>query len=57
VVDASGDATADVVWLVDGKEVARGLDAFVTLDAGERTVTLRLGDRGRPASVSVKVTD
>ena len=57
VVDASGDATADVVWLVDGKEVARGLDAFVTLEAGERTVTLRLGDRGRPASVSVKVTD
>ena len=56
VVDAPDDVTAEAVWLVDGKEVARGLDAFVTLEAGERTVSLRLGDRGRPTSVSVTVT-
>jgi Peptidase M66 len=56
--DAPGDLTAEAVWLVDGQEVARGLDAFTTLEAGERTVSLRLGGTGvRPISVSVKVTD
>jgi hypothetical protein len=58
VVDPSGQTAADeAVWLVDRKEVARGLDAFVTLEPGKRTVTLRLGDGGRPASVSVTVTE
>ena len=56
VADAPSDVGSDAVWLVDGKEVARGLDAFVALEPGKRTVSLRLGDRGRPTSVSITVT-
>jgi len=52
VAEAGGD---DAVWLVDGKEVARGLDAFVSFEPGKHTVTLRLGPRGRPAKVTVTV--
>jgi hypothetical protein len=46
----------DVAWLVDGKETARGLDAFTTLKPGKRTVSLRLGD-ARAASVTVTVVE
>jgi hypothetical protein len=42
-------------WLVDGKRVARGLDAFVTLEPGEHKVALRLGDRGRATTVAITV--
>ncbi len=56
VVDAPENVAEKAVWLVDGKEVARGLDAFVALEAGKRTVSLRLGDGGRAASVSVIVS-
>jgi hypothetical protein len=56
VAGASAEAVEKAVWLVDGKEVARGLDAYVTLEAGERTVTLRLGGGARPVSVTVTVT-
>lgn len=50
--DDAGEAT----WLVDGKETARGLDAFATLRPGKRTVSLRLGD-AKPVSVSVTVVE
>jgi hypothetical protein len=53
--DAEVAATA--VWLVDGKRVARGLDTFVTLDAGDHTIGLRLGDRGRATTVDVTVVE
>lgn len=56
VADAPSEVGSDAVWLVDGKEVARGLDAFVVLEPGKQTVSLRLGDRGRRTSVSVTVT-
>lgn len=45
----------DAVWLVDRKEVARGLDGWVPLDAGKRTITLRYGEGS--ASVTVTVVE
>ncbi|MBX9244407.1 hypothetical protein ICW40_06250 [Actinotalea ferrariae] len=43
----------EAVWSVDGQDVARGLDAWTTLEPGERTVTVRLRDG--EASVRVQV--
>lgn len=48
--DAVGD---DAAWAVDGEDVARGLDAWVTLEPGERVVTVRVADA--EASVTVRV--
>ena len=42
--------------LSTGRKWPADLDAWVTLDAGERTVTLRSGKRGGTTSVSVIVT-
>jgi len=47
-------ASRDAVWLVDGDEVARGLDAWAALKPGEHTVTVRVeGHTGAEASVRV----
>lgn len=55
VAEVVPELTEKAVWLVDGVEVARGLDARVALEAGERTIVLRLGERGRAAAVTVVV--
>lgn len=56
VVGAADDVTREATWLVDGQAVAHGLDAWVSLEPGKRRVSLRLGDRGTAASVTVTVT-
>lgn len=43
----------EAVWSVDGKEVAHGLDTWVALEAGEPSVSVRLG--GAEAQVTVTV--
>jgi hypothetical protein len=43
---------ADAIWLVGGDEIARGLDAFVELEPGEQTVTLRVGEQRLSVSVT-----
>jgi peptidase M66-like protein len=53
---AAEEGAGEATWLVDGKEVARGLDAFTALEAGKRKISLRLGD-ARPVSVSVIISD
>ncbi|GAA1740612.1 hypothetical protein GCM10009809_40190 [Isoptericola hypogeus] len=50
---AEDAADESAVWSIDGKEVARGLDAWVALDKGKHTVTL--GISGAEASVAVTV--
>ena len=56
VSGAPREVAEEAAWLVDGKDVARGLDAFVALEAGEHRVSVRVAD-ARPASVSVTVAE
>lgn len=52
VTETPSEST-EIVWLVDGDEVARGLDTFVSLEPGDRTVTLRVGRTEVSVTVSV----
>lgn len=56
VTGTTDPAAPEAVWLADGTEIARGLDTWVRLEPGQRTLTVRVGGPGGPeASVSVTV--
>lgn len=44
----------EAVWSVDGKEVGRGLDTWVTLEPGELVVSVRLADAEARVTVNVE---
>lgn len=52
-----GTERDEAVWSVDGEDVARGVDAWTTLEPGERRVTVRLRDSEASVTVLVERQD
>jgi Peptidase M66 len=52
-----GEAVASerAVWLLDGRETARGLDTWISLEPGEHKLTLLINSERGPAEASVAV--
>lgn len=57
--ESEATARQSAVWLLDGNEIARGLDTWITLEPGEHKLTLLVesGSGAAEASVVVNIVD